>query len=763
MTLLLWLSGCASLAVLSPQKSWPDLDAGLGGAAVSAPVELITDTYGVHHVRAATVADAWFAAGYVHGRDRAFQIDLTRRLAFGGLSEWFGEDAVALDGFTGGLELRARAEKAYAALSERDRAALDAYAAGVNAGAGSLPKPPVEHRALGSSFEPWLPTDSLGVGYLQAWTLTPSVPRKLFAWEQRGKLDASALEALVRFDVNDPPVDPWWDTLRGESTGELTDGFQAFLKNTGKWERPPAGSNAWVVGPERTATGGALLASDPHLVQRTPSLWVPLHLHSDDGLDVAGVTLAGAPAFLVGHNAHLAWGLTNVQADTVDFAVVPRNGEQGVVVEGKPEVMRTVRTSVRLKGRSVPSETRWTSIGPVISEIDADNVLVMRWQALEQPDLALATFLDLSHAASVAEGQESVEHTSAAALNLLLADDSGSIGWSVLGTLPRRRGISGRTPYPGGRADLGWQGTLDRLPAELNPERGYIASANQRPDGGVSRAIASEFDPGWRQQTIHEALSADVAQSGDHARMLQASTYDARSAAVVPDFLDGVDRSHPLSSPCVEVLDAWDFTTGVQSAGALVWWATEQQYVRLALEPTLGEDGLRRYLQVYRPGRSVLDSLKPDYFVNDRIALAEDALERACVEIIATQGPNSADWQWGSVHQLTLGHPFSAASERLAPWSLGPVPLAGSNNTVAAGGHRLDDARADWVQSVRMVVPLNDLDAATLVHPGGPSGHPMHPERDTQLQAWLDHTPVPLLWSPEAVDAAAEHRIVLAP
>jgi penicillin amidase len=337
--LLPLVSGCALFTLAATKRSHPELEGTFAAAGAQADLTIKRDAMGVPHVRAESPEDAWYGLGYAHAQDRLFQADMNRRLATGRIAEWLGERAVNLDVFVGTMDLETRGQGMLDRASPEVKAAVKAYTVGFNAGAGSLKTLPVEYRLLGVPYEPWKEVDTTGVLFLQAWSLQENLDHELAALAF-DHLSADKLDPLFDTYPNTPPIDAFWDEVRTQDVGSLTDGFKAFTGALGG--RPEANaqaSNNWIIGGSKTASGKPIVANDPHLVQRVPSLWYAADIQGGD-LHVAGATLPGTIGFPVGHNERVAWGLTNVMADTVDLAVVERDGDT-VRIEGKEETIET--------------------------------------------------------------------------------------------------------------------------------------------------------------------------------------------------------------------------------------------------------------------------------------------------------------------------------------------------------------------------------------------------------------------------------------
>lgn len=758
---LLLLEGCAVVTLATKRRGWPDPVGTTAAPHLERPVSIAFDERAIPHVRAETELDGWYAVGFLHGRDRLFQADIGRRLAYGRLSEWLGEDTVALDGFIGSFRLRDRAETTMAELDPAVLAAIDVYVAGLNDAIAAAKVPPVEYRLLGVTPEPWSREDVAALLWLQSLNLSENLDVELAALTLRGH-DAATLDALLRIDPAEPPVDAYWDDLRAAEIGDWGAGFSSFMSAVGSWGDDPAASNNWVVGPALSADGRPIVANDPHLVQSVPSLWYAVELRAGD-VHVAGVTLPGTPFVVIGHNERTAWGLTNLMADMVDLPVMERRGARDYVLAGEVRTLEDVRVPVRVKGgATVDVIVPWTDVGPVLTE-GGTHVVAMRWHALEVADRTPEIFHGLARAASVDEALAAADRPSIVAQNLVVADVDGSFAWQVFGSLVRRKAHTGRVPYPASDPAHGWDGWLDHKPGERDPERGFVLSANSRPDDPDAFAITARYLPDWRRQRIEQLLSARQTHTPETLAAIQLDRMDLHAKALLPALLEGVPGTSPDAKRCRELLLSWDFRADTHSSGAAVWYPFQRELLRVALADELGDD-LATYLAVASPGRSVLDG-QLDRFVDDRPAAVEEALGSTCRLLADELGPDPATWAWGRLHPLSIEHPFAGDRKLLRRWNLGTVPYGGATNTVNQAGFRwaAPDLATTWIASSRLITPLSDPGRGTVVYPGGQSGHPRHPHSQDLTGTYLSGQSVPLWFDDEDVAAHAQDVLELVP
>lgn len=773
MTLIRMISLCAVLSTLpscalyklaTKGQSYPQLKGTHPVPGITAPVDIKRDEYGIPHIQAQTEPDAWFGLGFVHGQDRLFQVDARRRYAFGHLSEWIGSSTVELDGFMQGLDLKSIAEDVVENATPEVRVMLRAYSDGLNAGAASLGNLPIEYRLLKLEFEPWTPADCAAIVLIQSWSLSENSHYELGAMALKNRLTPNQIDKLFRHESHIPALDDYFDEIAAASFGDYTPGFKEFDGPPSAPIDPPPGSNNWVVGPEKSETKAPIMASDPHLVQSAPSIWYIAHVQGG-ALNVAGVTLPSAPAIIIGHNEHLAWSLTNVMADYVDFVALERKGERGYILAGEERELRTKTANIKVRdSETVQRETLWTEVGPVVTELSGTHLLAMRWHALELADETATIFHDLNLASSVEEAIQVSSRPSSVAQHLLLADDQGHIGLAQLGSLVERRGFTGRVPYPGSRAEFGWDGWMKERYVNVDPEAGYLHTANARLGYPRADDISTAYLPNHRHERIKELLEAKQTFSPADLAAMQLDRKDHQAATRLPQLLEGVSPSTAPGRECAEILRNWDHTWETDSIGATVWAVFQRELLREALVDDIGSQALEVYFRVVGSSRSLI-AYGIEEFLQDREGSVDLALEATCIALTKSAGADKTKWSWGAHHPLRLEHVFAGGRKLLAGWNMPEVPYGGSGSTIAAAGHgwRVEDTEVGGMASMRMVMPLDSPTEATVIHPGGQSGQPGHPHYQDLFKPYVQGETIPLWFDSEKVNRETERHLRLEP
>jgi len=721
---------------------------------VSAPVEARFDARGIPHVRSVLEVDAWRALGFIHATDRLFQMELRRRAAAGRLAELFGPEAVALDREARVNGYAAAARRDWEALPENSRAALTAYADGVNAFLVDCSLP-LELRALSLTPEPWTPLDSLAFARLMqdGLSVAPYPERSAFDDARARGLDA----ALALADAAEPGSTHVSPELVAFWPGMTTARASAALPETA-----PVGSNAWALAGTRTASGKPLLAGDPHLAAERPGVWYAAHLTSADGLDAAGLTLPGVPGILIGHNGRVAWSMTMHQADDSDFYVEQVDWSAGRYRRGDAWVpLERATETIHVKGGAdVTIEVGRTIHGPIVLRSDDGSgwALSQAFAPANAPQGPEA-FLDAARARNGTELLAAFSRYAGPSVNVCWADVTGAVGVKVAGSIPRRRSGNGRFPVPGWDAAYDWDGTIApaELPAMSTPPDGIVVTAND--DWSASSrvlpypGIFAESDRAIRARELGTRL--DKARVAD-MRAMQNDIFSPYAARVVAS-LNTLVLSDPKAVAARAILARWDAKAETTGPSRL-FYAFMKEVRKDAGGGTLRVTWSMLDRMIEGQGAQEFWDDPATSQVETRASRVEAALARALTAVEREGGSVAAHWSWGKAHRLTYPHAFAsvmwpALARRLA---FGPVALPGESHTLDVAGFPLRGDRYDVsdIPSARFIVDLGSPDDSRLVLPLGQSGQLFDRHGHDQLQAWANGRDFALPFSAKAVEAA---------
>ena len=801
------------------RQSLPMLDGQLAFPGLGAPVEVLQDQYGVPAIYARDAEDVWFSAGVLHARDRLWQMELYRRVTLGRLSEVLGDRSIDIDKrfLTLGLRDAARAE--LERVPQQVRTALERYAAGVNAYTATLvdrKKRPLEFQILGFTPAPWEPIDSLAVGRLLAWRLAENHQAELvraavaakFGVEQAmllgGRYPASGPAIL---EGPRPPAPTATPTTPQANAADL----QARPSLLPSRSQLPAGlewlsasarrgnSNSWVLANRRTRAGRPILANDPHLQMEFPSVWYEMHLVAAD-LDVVGVTIPGVPVVVLGHNARIAWGMTNTGADVQDLVLerVDVGGKRSFV-RGEWAPIEVIKADIPVRGRSqpLPFEVWKTRNGPIVAEPgvnwqapptwlspsdrpnDERRAYSLRWDA--GGDLAAAFDL-INRAGDWSSFTAGVSAFSVPSTNVIYADVDGNIGYAMSGRLPIRAGSDGRMPLDGTSA-APWSGTVDplSLPKVLNPDSGFITSSNNPVDRSFAPLITHDWTAPFRAMRLKDQLAKAEGVDLDATAALQNDKRSVAADVLLAGAASAVakGRASDATRQWADRLDElakWDrivdnrpIVSYFEAFEDAVWRRTfldemEEELFNIFYEWAAAEKPAGIYALLDDPQNKWWDDILTVEKQETRDDVFLTAAEDAEIYLDDEWGSGD-DRNWDKIHTARFRHPLGDA---MLPFrwlfNRGPIPVQGDGNTVMRISFNRPTKYEAWeYPSWRQIYDVGQWDDARVILASGQSGHPMSPNYFDQADMWRQGQYRRQPFSREAVAAGAVHRLLLVP
>jgi penicillin amidase len=765
-TILIVFLATLGVGYMLVRKSFPTTTGSLSIAGLQQPVEIVRDAFGVPHIVAQTEYDAYFAVGFVHAQDRLWQMEMTRRAGLGRLAEVLGDSAVKFDRMFRTLGLSAMASRLVAAMDSAARAALIAYANGVNAFIhshhGSYP---IELDMVGIEPVPWTVEHSALISRLMAWELNHSRWMDIVLWgivERVGK--EKAADVFPGWREGAPLI-----VAEEPSSGGSLQGAFAFLDTDLKFRQLfgiPAlsgGSNAWAVGGSKSVTGKPILANDPHLLLFLPGRWYELHVTAP-GLDVQGATIAGVPFVVIGRNRSVAWGLTNAMVDDQDFYFEDVDSLQHptryrVGNEWRPLTVRT--DTILVKGSSPILYTSYhTHRGPIINRIEPSaeltgRLLSIRWVAHDVSDEA-GSLYRINRAAGWEDFRQALTTFGAPAQNFVYADAGGTIGYQLGGRIPLRSTKGPTLPYPGWREEFDWRGyvSFEELPHVLNPPAGFIATANNKViSDSYPFYISDLWEPPWRITRIQELLTEREKFSPEDVQRLQLDLFSVNARELVPIILTSFPDSLVMDEETRTALTYLRNWTGYIRADDVSPTLFETFLVKLTfntLYDEMGDTLFHHYVVLSPQALNVVTNLvlkgTSGWFddvrtpeVETRDAIVRKSLRDALGELRRRLNGELKEWRWGRVHTVTFSHVLGAHPLLGRIFNVGPFPLGGSHATISKGDFLLTDPfRATVAPSTRQIFDLADPNNNRAVTPAGQSGQLFHRHYDDQVSLWLN-------------------------
>lgn len=716
-----------------------------------APIEILFDARGVPQVYARTDADARFALGWLHASERLFQMELTRRMARGELSELFGPIAAELDLSQRRLGFARKNAADIASFDPAVRTTIEQYLAGVNAWIAQARPLPPEFVLLGFKPRAWTVEDVSLVGFYQTWFALTLMDRGADYRAVFAKLGGDANRLANTVQRWSPPSVP---------TGPLSAAGQRMTK----------ASNSWVVAPARSRSGAALHASDPHLeLSSAPGLWYAVGLHSDEGLNAVGVSAPGLPSISMGHNGTSSWAFTVAPLDLVDDYLE--------IIEGAETSTPRVRTAAGWAPVEVQAETivvkgeapriarvLRTARGPVL-ELRGDTALVAHWAGYDFPAWAAAAGTDaLMRVHDFASFQRVVTGTGALSVNWTYADKSGNIGYQLGSPIPVRGGYDTFEPQSGSDAATGWRGyrPLAETPFALNPAQGWLATTNSQ----VVDARWPYALPGY--YNVARKLRATAALGSG-------SSFDANAMGAMQTDLVSANavRWRGLAARAARTagddaaatrLAEWDGGLRTADTTATLWAYWWEHLPRALFEDELGADWPKaRSLTVAALGDSA------EAFADDVRTPQRETLEMTAVR--AMRLALAEQWQrpFGAMQTLTVRHPLAgvAVLDKWLGLSRGPYAVGGDDATLNAAFTRFDPTTRtlhdEAGPSMRFVLDWADVDGFTLSRHLGQSGNPLSPHFADFLVPHLSGETWPMPFTRAKVAARAVSTLTLIP
>ncbi|MEQ1605550.1 MAG: penicillin acylase family protein [Pyrinomonadaceae bacterium] len=747
-------------------------------AGLSAPVMVRRDSRSIPYIEAKSDADVYFAQGYTTASDRLFQMDLMRRLSRGETAEIFGRSVLEEDKRWRRFNFAKIAEESIQFMAPKLQAALASYAKGVNAYIATLDDKtlPVEFRILQYKPREWKPSDTIMIGKILSDALSSTWRNDILRLSMQG-LPKDKLEDLTN------PVTPFDVILFGTDSKTaapaaaqavaapnvgnmvaMADREEATrrssLERVGLYAEDLAASNNWVISGKRTVDGKPILANDPHLAPTAPGIWYLTHL-STPTMRVSGVTVPGVPGIILGHNADIAWGATNVGPDVQDIYSETFNekGEYKTPTGWEPAVKRT--ESIKVRSNPLKPETETVTIdvletrnGPIISE-EGGKKYALKWTAFDPRNSEFEVFYDWNRAKNWEGFKTALKKYGGAAQNFVYADTKGNIGWYAASKIPIRRVGDGAMPYDGATSDGDWVGFIpfDELPNLYNPPSGLIITANQRIVGTSYKYPQMSRDAAtpWRAREILTTLESKPKLTVDDVRRAQ---YDNHSIPVHEIAREIVKRG-AASAETLAVLKDWDGRMSPDSQAALL--ASD---IRICLSNKIADSNrpvpgtiIRERVLYWAVKENSARWLPAGFKDYGELIRSCDTAVRAGFADPKRYGPDQSTWTWGRIWQSRFPHPLAVAPLIGVQFQTPNVPINGSGQTPNVGSS----------VSMRHIATPGNWDTTSHVIPLGQSGDPKSPHFKDQFDAWSTGMTLVFPFTKAAVDKATKATVILAP
>ncbi len=721
------------------------------------------DSFAIPHIYAKNELDMYMATGYVMAQDRMWQMDLIRRATQGRLSEIFGEDFVKTDQLLRSLRIGEKSKRMLNECTEEKCRMVEAFTRGVNMYLEqNNHKLPPEFAILNYEPDKWEAEHTLNaVGYM-AWDLAGgnySIETLLYKIIQElGQEKASLL--IPEYSSKKAVVYPGFD-LKESLLNDETSLLEADKRLDDLGLKVFLGSNNWAVSGAKSETGMPLMANDMHLGLSAPGIWYQIHQVVEGKLNVTGLVVPGAPFIVAGHNENIAWGMTNISVDDIDLyleKINPENPNEYFFM-GKWTGMKVREEVIHIKGGdSVVVTNRFTHRGPIVSGFkDIEQSISMRWMGYEYGNACL-TICELNRAKNWNEFKEALKSFTDLGQNIVYADIEGNIGMYAAGGLPIREGEA-YLVKPGQTDKYDWKGIVpfEEMPHEYNPERAYVASANNKSvDENYPYYIGSRFAQGYRYRRIVQMLEEKEKLSIDDFKKMQADQNSLMPASFLPDILDvlNISELNSVEEQGLQLLNEWDANYGSGSAAALIFESLYHKLLVNIISDDLSDDlfeeyranktFVRGFMENFWDKKDPLwcDDVSTENIKEDFADIVLKSYKQVINDLAEQNGDEVASWQWGNIHQFTMAHPLGKVKllDRVFSLNRGPYPVGGSFHTVSPYSYSFADPySANHGASHRHIFDLADWDRSQTIIPTGESGIPASKHYLDQLDMYLNY------------------------
>lgn len=744
----------------------PDKTIPLAVQGLKQPVEVYFDSLMVPHIVAQNDEDAYFMQGYLTAYFRLWQMDMVTRAAGGRLSEVVGEIALKRDRYMRRLGMLKGAQNAVQAMQNDTVASLimNAYTKGINAYIQNLSyaQYPIEFKLLGYKPEPWTPLKTALLLKYMAYDLAGKSSDKELT-DIRKWLGNTAVQEL--FPDYSPfmepihPQNPEWKnympSLPLVPSKDWAEENTPFLSSEYSFFAPEKslGSNNFVISGSRSQSGYPILANDPHLRLTFPSIWFQIQLQTPT-MNVCGVSLPGAPGVIIGFNEHIAWGVTNVAPDIMDYYKITYKdaSKKEYLYESEYKPIQFQIDTIYVKGKGMVLDTvRYTHHGPIVDdknegfdgECPADHAL--RWLA-HDPSKELLTFYYLNRAKNLQDYRYALTHFSCPAQNFIFASNTQDIALTSNGKYPLKWKGQGKFALDGSRKDHEWQGWVpfEHNPYTVNPPQGYIASANQFPtDTTYPYYLHWEFATFERGKRIHERLQNLQNATYKDLQSIQLDSKNLLAEVALPVMLNLIDENQMTHPTWLRQLRKWNYLhepSSVEASLFMEWW---KQFYNLVWDEFVVYPTPKDTLYLRTPeGVQTAYLLRQDpenkWFDNKKTSSTETARDlllqawKKATQNLAKQFGSIDKAEWYLYRGTKVRH-----LANIEAFSSDWLYHGGGTDIVNALGKT---AGPSW----RMVVQLGPLPNAYGIYPAGQSGNPGSHYYDNQLPIWLKGELLPI-------------------
>ncbi len=737
-------------------------------------VEVYYTEYGIPHIYATSVEDAYQALGYVHAQDRLFQMDLLRHVGSGTLSELFGKDLIKTDQYLRTLGIHDYARQSTEAYLQRNHPSLketQAYVEGINDYLKHHPKT-LEHQILGLEVAPFTVQNVFEILAYMSFSFQNAQRTDPVLTEILNKLDSTYLEDMNLYHYPGQTTLESYDARYSDMSANLTTKLEEL--NVPEF----IGSNSWVLSAAKTETGAPIFANDPHIQFAQPCVWYEAHLVMP-GREYYGYHIGGLPFPLLLHNTEMANGLTMLENDDMDFyteRLNPENEHQywyrGAwnTIEEQKEVIRSSDSA------DVEFTIRSTAHGPIMSDIlipdhPLDEVVAMSWTYTREQNLNLDVLQELCSSRSMAQTESAVSKHHAPGLNYMYANANGDIAWWAMAKFQRRTNERNSKTFLRGdldSTDIEYH-PFEKNPKTINPPWGYVYTANNQPDTVDSVVYAGYYLPDDRAERIHEILESKERFTVDQAREIFLDDHSKLLQAVHPTLMAAIQ---PEDNPALyDALKSWQFSMNQNDFEPLIFQRWIYHILEGCQKDELGDALWEAYKKshhyrvsiehlIKKKGSKWWDNVHTSE-IETRDAILAEAFQVAMDRLEEEWGKDYTQWKWGNAHFLEHKH---AMGEALSFLNVGTFPSSGGSEVVNNMGYYYADSKlvpAFQGPSTRRIVDFSDVrNNSWSILPTGQSGNIFSPHYDDQAEMYARGEFRKMMMNEEEIKAAGQKLLI---
>lgn len=760
----------------------PQLEGKISLKGLSGKVEIIRDQWGVPHIYGDSLEDVLFAQGFVHAQDRLWQMEITRRVSRGKLSEFIGKDALDVDRLSRTLGFERVAKQDLELYDAEKQNLVQRYCDGINAF--------IHHKGYKSPLE-------FNLTKLKAtdWEIIDvlSITRLLNAQMTWGWYDELVRAKLL--DAVGEGILAELDNSYLQNTITLPNGIEFNQLNIDdKFKKPNnfmpdiSGSNAWCISGEKTDTGKPYLCNDPHLAVTNPNIWYEVHLECPE-LQVTGVSVPGLPLVPIGHNAKIGWGITLAFIDLEDLVIEQFTDDTLEKYRYKDEELDTeiIVEEIKVKGQPTHKEKIYiTRHGVIVSDAIGytSEYLALQSMALK-PSESLWGWVGINKAQNWSDFKEGVSYLESPGLNIVYSDVDGNIGYYNSGKMPIKTKEQSSFPTPGWKGEGDWTDFVpfDEMPHVLNPKNGYVVTCNNKIVGDDFPYFMGDiYMNGFRAERLESMLNSKGKVGVQDFIEMQMDVTSIPGKALAKHYV-GIEFKEEKFNTLKAIFIDWDGVLSADSIGGCLYKVVKQKLVKLLYDAVIKEEDLvaellgRGYNSALSVSNTFLghntsnlldlldkgeDSLCIQEYGNKK-RLLKDGFKAAVAFLEKKLGKDYKQWQWGKLHQMEIPHALSVQKPLDKVFGLGPYTIPGDTDTPLQT-YPVDASKFDGeivTASYRQIIDFSNFDNSICITPGGQSGNLASEFYASQIPDWLEGKFHPMCWSRAQVEKHKKYQLEL--